>query len=133
MINKLTQEIKDEFDDNVIDIETGKLPYIERLALLASANCYVRTTKQESFSLSVYEFLILRKLYGKEAESTCIISELSGVNTSLANTIKVNPFDYNSLKKGFSDAFQQLGTKDYSDKDFLHAEKSSFKNWFYSF
>ena len=133
MINRLTEEIKDEFDDDVIEIETGNLQYIERLALLASANCYVRTTKQESFSLSVYEFLILRKLYGKESESACIISELSGVNTSLANTIKVNPFDYNSLKKGFSDAFQQLGTKEFSDKDFLHAEKSSFKNWFYSF
>ena len=133
MINRLTEEIKDEFNDDVIDIETGRLQYIERLALLASANCFVRTTKQESFSLSVYEFLILRKLLGKEAESVCIISELSGVNTSLANTIKVNPFDYNSLKKGFSDAFQQLGTKEYSDKDFLHAEKSSFKNWFYSF
>ena len=132
-INRLTQEIKEEFNDDVIEIETGKLQYIERLALLASANCFVRTTKQESFSLSVYEYLILRKLYGKEAESVCIISELSGVNTSLANTIKVNPFDYNSLKKGFSDAFQQLGTKEYSDKDFVHAEKSSFKNWFYSF
>ena len=133
MINRLTKEIKDEFHNDVIEIETGKLQYIERLALIASANCFVRTTKQESYSLSVYEFLILRKLLGKEAESVCIISELSGVNTSLANTIKVNPFDYNSLKKGFSDAFQQLGTKDYSDKDFVHAEKSSFKNWFYSF
>ena len=133
IINRLTQEIKEEFNDGVIEIETGKLQYIERLALLASANCFVRTTKQESFSLSVYEYLILRKLLGKEAESVCIISELSGVNTSLANTIKVNPFDYNSLKKGFSDAFQQLGTKEYSDKDFVHAEKSSFKDWFYSF
>ena len=132
-INRLTEEIKDEFDKNVIEIKTGPLPYIERLALLASANCFVRTTKQESFSLSVYEYLILRKLLEKESESVCIISELSGVNTSLANTIKVNPFDYNSLKKGFSDAFQQLGTKEYSDKDFVHAEKSSFKNWFYSF
>ena len=132
-INRLAQEIKDEFYDDVIEIKTGNLQYIERLALLASANCFVRTTKQESFSLSVYEYLILRKLLGKEEESVCIISELSGVNTSLANTIKVNPFDYNSLKKGFSDAFQQLGSKEYSDKDFAHVEKSSFKNWFYSF
>ena len=103
------------------------------MAYLASANCYVRTTKQESYSMSVYEFLILKKLYHKEKESACIISELSGVNTSLANTIKVNPFDYNSLVKGFSDAFQQLGSTEFSDKDFLHAEKSSLKNWFYSF
>ena len=132
-IYKLKDEIKEEFDNDVIEIETGKFQYIDRLAYLASANCFVRTTKQESFSLSVYEYLILRKLLGKESESVCIISELAGVNTSLANTIKVNPFDYNSLKKGFSDAFQQLGTKEYSDKDFVHAEKSSFKNWFYSF
>ena len=132
-INKITKEIKEEFGNEVIDVELMDLTYVERLALLASANCYVRTTKQESYSMSVYEFLILKKLYNKEADSACIISELSGVNTSLANTIKVNPFDYNSLMKGFSDAFQQLGNKEYSDKDYLHAEKSSLKNWFYSF
>ena len=132
-INKIMDEIKNEFGEGVINMQIMELPYIERLAYLASANCYVRTTKQESYSMSVYEFLILKKLYHKEKESACIISELSGVNTSLANTIKVNPFDYNSLVKGFSDAFQQLGSTEFSDKDFLHAEKSSLKNWFYSF
>ena len=132
-IEKIIKEIKDEFGKDVIDVKMMELPYVERLALLASANCYVRTTKQESYSMSVYEFLILKRLYHKELESACIISELSGVNTSLANTIKVNPFDYNSLIKGFSDAYQQLGAKEFSDKDYLHVEKSSLKNWFYSF
>ena len=132
-INKITKEIKNEFGEEVVEVKTMELPYVERLALLASANCYVRTTKQESYSMSVYEFLILKRLYKKESESACIISELSGVNTSLANTIKVNPFDYNSLTKGFSDAYQQLGANEFSDKDFVHAEKSSLKNWFYSF
>ena len=132
-MEKIIKEIKDEFGDNVIDVKVMELPYVERLALLATANCYVRTTKQESYSMSVYEFLILKRLYQKELESACIISELSGVNTSLANTIKVNPFDYNSLIKGFSDAYQQLGAKEFSDKDYLHVEKSSIKNWFYSF
>ena len=133
-INKIMEEIKNEFGEEVINMQImEELPYVERLALLASANCYVRTTKQESYSMSVYEFLILKRLYHKEKESACIISELSGVNTSLANTIKVNPFDYNSLIKGFSDVFQQLGSTEFSDKDFLHAEKSSLKNWFYSF
>ena len=132
-MEKIIKEIKDEFGKDVIDVKMMELPYVERLALLASANCYVRTTKQESYSMSVYEFLILKRLYHKELESACIISELSGVNTSLANTIKVNPFDYNSLIKGFSDAYQQLGAKEFSDKDYLHVEKSSLKNWFYSF
>ena len=132
-MEKIIKEIKDEFGEDVIDVKMMELPYVERLALLASANCYVRTTKQESYSMSVYEFLILKRLYHKELESACIISELSGVNTSLANTIKVNPFDYNSLIKGFSDAYQQLGAKEFSDKDYLHVEKSSLKNWFYSF
>ena len=75
-IDRLKEEIKEEFDNDVIEIENGKLQYIDRLAYLASANCFVRTTKQESFSLSVYEYLILRKILGKEAESVCIISEL---------------------------------------------------------
>ena len=132
-MEKIIKEIKGEFGQNVIDVKVMEVPYVERLALLASANCYVRTTKQESYSMSVFEFLILKRLYHKELESACIISELSGVNTSLANTIKVNPFDYNSLIKGFSDAYQQLGAKEFSDKDYLHVEKSSLKNWFYSF
>ena len=67
-----------------------------------------------------------------------MISELSGVNTSLGATIKINPFDYNSVKKGFLQASQQLSedNEQYTqalEKDYKHAMKSSFKNWFYSF
>ena len=67
-INKITKEIKNEFGEEVVEVKTMELPYVERLALLASANCYVRTTKQESYSMSVYEFLILKRLYKKESE-----------------------------------------------------------------
>ena len=31
-----------------------------------------------------------------------MVSELSGVNTSLAGTIKINPFDYNSIYNEFA-------------------------------
>ena len=135
-IKNIVKGIQREFGENSVKVEDQKIEYPERLALLASANCFLRTTKQESFSLSVYEYLILKKYMKKEKESVIIISALSGVNTSLANTIKVNPFDYNSLCGGFNSAIQQLmqNAKDgRSDKDFIHAEKSSFIGWFYSF
>lgn len=38
-INKITEEIKNEFGKEVIDVNIIELSYVERLALLAIANC----------------------------------------------------------------------------------------------
>ena len=67
-----------------------------------------------------------------------MISEFSGINSSLGATIKINPFDINSLKKGFLDSSQKISesTSNYLlslEKDYNHAMKSSCKDWFYSF
>ena len=69
-----------------------------------------------------------------------MVSELSGVNTSMGATIKINPFDYNSISKGFLEACRQLSPENLTDQnlakienDNQHAMKSSFKEWFYSF
>jgi len=141
MINKIDElvlEIKKEFGDDVIEFYKGKITYIHRLALFCAANCFVRSTKQESYSLALYEFLIAKKLLNQTGVVTYILSELSGVNTSLGATIQVNPFDMNSLKKGFLDASQQLSetTSNYLialEKDYTHAMKSSCKDWFFDF
>jgi len=141
MINKIDElvlEIKKEFGDDVIEFYKGKITYIHRLALFCAANCFVRSTKQESYSLALYEFLIAKKLLNQAGVVTYILSELSGVNTSLGATIQVNPFDMNSLKKGFLDASQQLSetTSNYLialEKDYTHAMKSSCKDWFFDF
>ena len=141
MINKIDElvlEIKKEFGDDVIEFFKGKITYIHRLALFCAANCFVRSSKQESYSLGLYEFLITKKLLNQNGVVTYILSELSGVNTSLGATIQVNPFDMNSLKKGFLDASQQLSetTSNYLialEKDYTHAMKSSCKDWFFDF
>ena len=141
MINKIDElvlEIKKEFGDDVIEFYKGKITYIHRLALFCAANCFVRSTKQESYSLGLYEFLITKKLLNQNGVVTYILSQLSGVNTSLGATIQVNPFDMNSLKKGFLDASQQLSetTSNYLialEKDYTHAMKSSCKDWFFDF
>ena len=141
MINKIDElvlEIKKEFGDDVIEFYKGKITYIHRLALFCAANCFVRSSKQESYSLGLYEFLITKKLLNQNGVVTYILSELSGVNTSLGATIQVNPFDINSLKKGFLDASQQLSetTSNYLialEKDYTHAMKSSCKDWFFDF
>ena len=141
MINKideLVSEIKKEFGDDVIELYKGKITYIHRLALFCASNCFVRSSKQESYSLGLYEFLITKKLLNQSGVVSYIISELSGVNTSLGATIKVNPFDVNSLKRGFLDASQKLSETTSNnlialEKDYTHAMKSSCKDWFFDF
>jgi trehalose 6-phosphate synthase/phosphatase len=137
-IDELVLEIKKEFGDDVIELYKGKITYIHRLALFSASNCFVRSSKQESYSLGLYEFLITKKLLNQKGAVSYMISELSGANTSLGATIKINPFDTNSLKNGFLDASQKISesTKNYElslEKDYNHAMKSSCKDWFYSF
>ena len=137
-IDELVLEIKKEFGDDVIELYKGKITYIHRLALFCASNCFVRSSKQESYSLGLYEFLITKKLLNQKGAVTYMISELSGINTSLGATIKINPFDVNSLKKGFLDSSQKISesTSHYLlslEKDYNHAMKSSCKDWFYSF
>ena len=139
-IDSLTNEIKKEFGDDVIELYKGIVPYKQRLALFACADCFVRTSKKESYSLGLYEFLIIKKLLKKEGNISYMISELSGVNTSMGGAIKINPFDYNSISRGFLEACRQLSPENNSEQylakienDYQHAMKSSFKEWFYSF
>jgi len=137
-IDELVSEIKKEFGDDVIELYKGKITYIHRLALFCASNCFVRSSKQESYSLGLYEFLITKKLLNQSGAVSYIISELSGVNTSLGATIKVNPFDVNSLKRGFLDASQKLSETTSNnlialEKDYTHAMKSSCKDWFFDF
>ena len=137
-IDELVMEIKKEFGDDVIELYKGKITYIHRLALFAASNIFVRSSKQESYSLGLYEFLICKRLLKQNYVVTYMLSELSGVNTSLGATIKINPFDMNSLKRGFLDASQQISetTSQYLialEKDFNHSMKSSCKDWFFSF
>ena len=137
-IDQLVLEIKNEFGDDVIELYKGKITYIHRLALFSASNCFVRSSKQESYSLGSYEFLITKKLLNQKGAVSYMISELSGANTSLGATIKINPFDINSLKNGFLDASQKISesTSNYMlslEKDYNHAMKSSCKDWFYSF
>ena len=137
-IDELVLDIKKEFGDDVIELYKGKITYIHRLALFAASNIFVRSSKQESYSLGIYEFLICKKLLKQNYVVTYLLSELSVGNTSLGATIKINPFDMNSLKRGFLDASQQISetTSQYLialEKDFNHAMKSSCKDWFFSF
>ena len=137
-IDELVKEIKKEFGDDVIELYKGKITYLHRLALFSAANVFVRSSKQESYSLGTYEFLIIKKLLKQKGVVTYMLSELSGVNTSLGAAIKINPFDMNSLKRGFLDASQQISetTSQYwiaLEKDYNHAMKSSCKDWFFDF
>ena len=137
-IDELVLEIKKEFGDDVIELYKGKITYIHRLALFSASNCFVRSSKQESYSLGLYEFLISKKLLNEKGAIAFMISELSGVNTSMNATIKINPFDINSLKRGFLDASQKISESSPNyllslEKDYNHAMKSSCKEWLYSF
>ncbi len=138
-IDQLCKEIKEEYGNDVIEVIKEKLSYEERLAVFASSNCLVRTSKQESYSLGIYEFLILKKLFNQENNFSYMLSELSGMTSSLTSSVKINPYDYDSVYKGFIQAYQDIyGEKDEKDKiivdkDFQHVMKSSCKEWLNSF
>ncbi len=136
-IDQLASDIKKEFGDETIEVIKKKITYTERLAIFASANCFIRSSKQESFSLGIYEFLILKQLLKQDSDVSYMVSELSGVNTSLAGTIKINPFDYNSIYNGFLQAYQPVYDKEKNNitkqKDYRHVMKSSLNEWFNSF
>ena len=135
-IKQLVDEIKKEFGEHVLSLFIQQISYIERLAFCAVADCYMRTSKKESFSLGVYEFLILKTILNDTKNVEYIISELSGVNSSLAHTIKINPFDPGSIHQGFIRAFQpcidQMNHVN-KEKDFALVKKSSARDWLFSF
>jgi len=89
------ESIKKEFGDEVIDVVINDISYNERLAILASGNCFVKTSKRETFSLDIYEFLTLKILMNETDKIAYILSESLGVTTSFSGGIKVNTFDVN--------------------------------------
>jgi trehalose-6-phosphate synthase len=136
-INQMVTSIKKEFGDEVIEIVIKNISYTERLAALASGKCLVKTCKRETFTLDIYEFLNLKILLNDEYEIGYIMSELSGVTTSLSGVIKVNTFDIHSIEKGFLQACQihydkqKLSTS--QEKDIIHVKKNSISAWVFSF
>ena len=94
-ISDMAISLKKEFGENIVEIIEKKITYAERLAILASGNCFVRTCRRESFSLDIYEFLNLKILMNDFTDLSYILSGLSGVTTSLSGAVKVNPFDVN--------------------------------------
>ena len=81
--------------------------------------------------------LITKKLLNQRDAVSYILNKLSNT-TSLGATIKVNPFNMNSLKKGFLDSSQKLSETSSNylialEKDYTHEINSSFKDWFYDY
>ena len=164
-IEKLVKAIKLEFDEDVIELYIGKITYRQRLALFSFSNCILHTNKEESYSLGLYEFLLIKKFYLEKNELNLedinietyiknkhiiniayIISELSISNSSLGGAVKINPYDYFSIYKGFNLVNTLLSPELNLNKkkekenylstikqDFLHSLKFSLKNWFYNF
>jgi trehalose-6-phosphate synthase len=92
-IMDLAFSIKKEFGEDVIQIVEKNLKYAERLAVLASGKCFVKSSKRESFSMDIYDFLNLKLILNDTQEMGYILSELSGVTSSLSASIQINPFD----------------------------------------
>jgi trehalose-6-phosphate synthase len=92
-IMDLARSIQKEFGENVLQIVEKELKNTERLAVLAAGKCFVKSSKRESFSLDIYEFLNLKLILNNTNEMGYIMSELSGVTSSLSGAIQINPFD----------------------------------------
>lgn len=135
-ILELSQSINKEFGE-VVKIVEKKVTYAERLAVLAAGKCLVKSCKKESFSLDVHEFLNLKIILNDTAEMGYILSELSGVSSSLSGAIRVNPFDIRSIQSGFQTAFQvhfdKEGLSESQEKDLIHVKKNTADLWLNSF
>ena len=141
-IEMKVKEIQTQFGPDVIESTIKQISYTERLAYSAIGNCFLRTPKRESFSLGIFEFLLLKLILCDNPDNykgydvEYILTELSGVNSFLANAIRINPFDPLSIKKGFASAFESF-TETFNrvnkEKDFALVRKSSAKEWFWSF
>ena len=164
-IENLVKKIKTKFGDDVIDLYIGKINYIQKLALYAFSNCLLHINKNENYSLGLYEFLLIKKYffeknnlnidelnietYSKNKELLNIaflVNELSRVYISIGGAVKINPYDYISIYKGFSLVGTYLNPELNLNKkkekenylsiikqNFLHSNKFSFKNWFFNF
>ena len=129
-IENLIKKIKKDFGDDIIEINIGKIEYIQRLALFAFSNCILYTNKNEDNYLGLYEFLLIKKFFFEKnnfnindlnIEKYCknknminiayIVSNLSEINSSLGGAVKINPYDYISLYKSFSLVNTYLNTE----------------------
>ena len=164
-IKNLVKKIKLKFGDDVVELSIGNINYKQKLALYTFSNCLLHINKNENYSLGLYEFILIKKyffeknklnidelnieMYTKNKEILNIaylVNELSSVNVSVGGAVKINPYDYISIYKGFSlvsaylDPDLNLNKKKEKEnylsiikQNFLHSNKFSFKNWLFNF
>jgi trehalose 6-phosphate synthase/phosphatase len=140
-IKKFSEEICNQNKENNIIIKVGNYSYSQRLAILASANCFVRTSKRGSYSLGLYEFLLIKIFLNDTNLVEYMFSEC--INPTLANSIRIIPFDSKSIHEGFIKVYQNLCdkknskdnkkiSKDNKKNDFNLVKRSSCKKWLFS-
>lgn len=62
-VNELAKEINLKFKKEIVIIKTKKISYVEKLALLANTNCFMKIMKLEPFNLDVYDYLVVKQIY----------------------------------------------------------------------
>ena len=132
-IKKFSEDICNENKEQLIVInKTEGNSYVNRLAILANTNCLVSTSKKGSFSIGLFEFILL-KLYLNDINLVeYMFSEC--INPTLAHSIRIIPFEPKSIYEGFIKAYQSLCDKKNNGKenDFNLVKKSSCKKWLFS-
>ena len=133
-IINFSEEINKENEEKLIIIKVGNLSYKNRLAILSNTNCFVRTSKRGSYSLGLYEFLLLKIFFKEYNLVEYMFSEC--INPTLAHSIRIIPFDSKSIHEGFIKAYQSFyEDKNYfesKENDFNLVKRSSCKKWLFS-
>ena len=164
-IKNLVTKIKLKYGNDVIELNIEKINYIQKLVLYAFSNCLLHINYNSNYSLGLYEFILIKKYffeknklildeinietYSKNKEVLNIaylVSQLSGVNVSLGGAVKINPYDYLSIYKGFSLVSTYLNSELNLNKrkekenylliikqNFLHSNKFCFSSWLFNF
>ena len=133
-IINFSNDINNENEEKLIIIKVGNLSYKNRLAILSNTNCFVRTSKRGSYSLGLYEFLLLKIFFKELNYVEYMFSEC--INPTLAHSIRIIPFDSKSIHEGFIKAYESFyEDKNYyesKENDFNLVKRSSCKKWLFS-
>lgn len=61
-IRSIVEEINKEYSKEVIRIQIKELSLVEKLALMANSNCFIKVSKKEPFNLDVYDFMVVKQI-----------------------------------------------------------------------
>ena len=92
-IDKIINEIHEEFGDGCLIYKVQNLTQEERMALWSFSQVLLNTSLRDGLAFSPFEFISTKALQKKFHKAAIIISEFTGCARQLNGAFLINPFD----------------------------------------